>query len=186
VARVFALSVLLLVASSGCAPDDPRPLVQLPVQESVVGTMMDLELETFVALVDSAGMRPDLLLPGPFTIYAPDEAAFQAVDPRLLGALRLRQNRQALRELLRYHIVPDSLTLARFEGEASFRTLQAEALTITAENHAVTLTDAQGRTAQVELPGSAAGNGIVYVIDRVLFHVPPRMLLNEVDAARAP
>lgn len=180
--RSLAAALSLLLLPIGCAPDDRRPQPQVPVEESVVAALTDSGNETFLALVDAAGLRPELTLPGPYTLFAPDDAAFAALPPRFLEALRDRRNRHALRDLLRYHIVPDSLALEQFEGEMSFTSLQAEALTIARDEETdVTLTDAQGRTAHVRLPGHHATNGVVYSVDRVLFHVPSRVLLRRED-----
>jgi uncharacterized surface protein with fasciclin (FAS1) repeats len=170
--------ILGLTYIGGCAPDDPRPAVQLQVEDSVVGTAIDLGLTTFISLVDSARMRPDLLMPGPFTVFAPRDEAFAALRPDVLGALRRRDNRGALRDLLHYHTVEESLPPHAIVGEASFTTLQGEALTITATADGLTLTDAQGNTARVQSVTTDPENGVLYVIDRVLFHVPVADLVN--------
>jgi uncharacterized surface protein with fasciclin (FAS1) repeats len=170
--------ILGLIHLSGCAPDDPQPAVQLQVEESVVGTAIDLGLNTFVSLVDSARIRPDLLMPGPFTVFAPSDEAYSALRPDVLGALRRRDNRGALRDLLHYHIVEESLPPHAIIGESSFTTMQGEALTITAVADELTLTDAQGNTARVQAVSTDPDNGVLYVIDRVLFHVPVADLVN--------
>ncbi len=126
------------------------------------------------AAIDTAGLTATLDGAGPFTVFAPTDTAFDGLPFGALGELLKGENREALGQLLRYHVVPGRLEAADLKT-GSFATVDGTKVALTADGTRVTLTDTNGITAVVQVPGIPADNGIVYVIDHVL--LPPGFTL---------
>jgi uncharacterized surface protein with fasciclin (FAS1) repeats len=126
------------------------------------------------AAIDTAGLTATLDGPGPFTVFAPSDGAFDGLPAGALSELLKPENHDALGQLLRYHVVPGRLEVADLKT-GSFATIDGTKVGLTADGTQVTLTDTNGITAVVQVPGLPADNGIVYVIDHVL--LPPGFTL---------
>lgn len=130
------------------------------------GTIVDVasaneDFSTLVAAVEAAGLAETLSGPGPFTVFAPTNEAFEALPDGVLDALLLPENSEALTEVLTYHVLPAEVPSSDVtDGEVE--TVQGESVTLsTAEG--VTVNDATVVTADVE-----ASNGVIHAIDAVL------------------
>lgn len=128
---------------------------------------------TLVAAVQAAGLTEMLKGPGPFTVFAPVNAAFAALPPSAVDTLLQPENKAMLTKVLTLHVVPGKLDAVALmgmmeAGRATLRTLEGESLTATAPGGVVTLTDAQGRIAHVTTPNVIQSNGVVHVVDCVL------------------
>ena len=128
---------------------------------------------TLVAAMQAAGLAGTLKGPGPFTVFAPVNAAFDALPPGTVDTLLHPGNKAMLTRVLSLHVVPGKLdTVALMgmmqAGRAMLRTVEGTSLTATAPGGVVTLTDAKGRIAHVTTPNVIQGNGVVHVVDRVL------------------
>ena len=128
---------------------------------------------TLVTAVQAAGLVETLKGPGPFTVFAPVNAAFAALPPGTVDTLLDPGNKAMLTKVLTLHVVPGKLdTVALMgmmqAGRAMLRTVEGESLTATAPGGGVTLTDAKGRIAHVTTPNVIQSNGVVHVMDRVL------------------
>jgi len=122
-------------------------------------------LDTLVAALVAAGLDDDLAAPnGPFTVFAPTEAAFAAVPGEDLAALLEPANQAALQQLLLYHVVPGSLDSGDVLAAATLTTLEGSDL-------AVTVTPPTVGGADLVTLDVGATNGIVHAVDAVL--VPP-------------
>jgi len=187
---IITLCVGMLLLLGACA-DQPEPIVepehnddQLTYEESVLGAADDAGLTTFTALVETAGLTDRLTHEGPYTVFAPSDEAFNALDAATLDALRDERNRDALRSILTYHIVSDSLASGDLVGEQSIATVNGESVTVTATDESVTLTDRQANTATVITADFTAQNGILHVIDTVLLPASlDELLEREADMA---
>lgn len=126
------------------------------------------------AAIDTAGLTATLDGSGPFTVFAPSDAAFDGLPAGALSELLKPENHDALAQLLRYHVVPGRLEVADLKT-GSFVTVDGTKVSLTSDGTHVTLTDTNGITAVVQVPGQPADNGIVYVIDHVL--LPPGFTL---------
>jgi uncharacterized surface protein with fasciclin (FAS1) repeats len=125
----------------------------------------NLGLDTLVAALAAADLDDDLAEPnGPFTVFAPSEAAFAAVPPQDLAALLDPANVAALEQLLLYHVVPGALDSADVLAAAALTTLEGSDLAVG------TMPPTVGGASLVALD-RAATNGFVHVVDAVL--VPP-------------
>ncbi|MCP1549519.1 MULTISPECIES: fasciclin domain-containing protein [Methylorubrum] len=130
---------------------------------------------TLVAAVKAAGLVDTLSGPGPFTVFAPTNAAFAKLPPGTVETLVQPQNKATLTGILTYHVVPgtytakDLVALAKQGGgEASLKTVQGEPLTVQARGKKVFVTDAKGNTATVTVANVMQSNGVIHVINGVL------------------
>lgn len=130
---------------------------------------------TLVAAVKAAGLVDTLKSAGPFTVFAPTNAAFAALPAGTVDTLLKPENKAALSGILTYHVVPgriDSKAIAAKikagKGTATYTTVQGEPLTFKAMGNNVTVTDAKGNSAKVTIANVYQSNGVIHVIDKVL------------------
>ncbi|MBD8905296.1 fasciclin domain-containing protein [Methylorubrum zatmanii] len=130
---------------------------------------------TLVAAVKAAGLVDTLNGPGPFTVFAPTNAAFAKLPAGTVETLVQPQNKATLTGILTYHVVPgtytakDLMALAKKNGgEASLKTVQGEPLTVQTRGKKVFVTDAKGNTATVTVANVMQSNGVIHVINGVL------------------
>jgi uncharacterized surface protein with fasciclin (FAS1) repeats len=116
---------------------------------------------TLVAAVSAAGLVETLQGPGPFTVFAPTNDAFAALPAGLVDALLLPENKDALVQILTYHVVPGRV-LAADVTAGDVPTVQGTNLTITTDG-GVKVFDANVIQTDV-----LASNGVIHVIDQVL------------------
>lgn len=131
---------------------------------------------TLVAAVKAAGLVETLKGPGPFTVFAPTNAAFAALPAGTVDTLLRPENKGTLTAVLTYHVVPGNLDAKALaakvkagKGSASLTTVQGETLTVRAVGGGgVTVTDAKGNVAKVTIADVRQKNGVIHVVDKVL------------------
>jgi uncharacterized surface protein with fasciclin (FAS1) repeats len=130
---------------------------------------------TLVAAVKAAGLVDTLKGAGPFTVFAPTNAAFDALPAGTVDTLLKPEMKADLTKVLTYHVVPGKLDAAALSeqiaaggGTATLNTVQGEALTAKAAGNGITLTDAKGNVATVTTADVYQSNGVIHVIDKVL------------------
>lgn len=130
---------------------------------------------TLVAAVKAAGLVETLKGPGPFTVFAPTNAAFDALPAGTVDALLKPENKATLTAVLAYHVVPGKLDAAAIAarikaggGKAMLTTVQGALLTARAAGNGVTITDAKGNVARVITANVYQSNGVIHVVDKVL------------------
>ena len=130
---------------------------------------------TLVAAVKAAGLVETLSSPGPFTVFAPTNAAFAKLPAGTVETLVKPENKPTLTKILTYHVVSGRLTAADLTakikaggGKAMLKTVQGETLTVTAKAGVVTLTDAKGGMSKVTIANVMQSNGVIHVVDTVL------------------
>ena len=131
---------------------------------------------TLVAAVKAAGLVDTLQGAGPFTVFAPTNAAFGKLPAGTVDNLVKPENKGKLTSILTYHVVPGRMTAAGLmkavkdgEGTARLKTVQGEELTIKqAGPGKLTITDAKGDSAAVTIADVLQSNGVIHVIDTVL------------------
>ncbi len=134
------------------------------------------DFSTLVSAVTAAGLGETLSGPGPFTVFAPTNAAFEKVPAATRESLMAPAGKADLTKILTYHVVPgrvDAATLTQQiqqgGGSAELTTVQGGKLTARAgADGSVTLTDAKGNTARVVTTDVAATNGVIHAIDTVV------------------
>jgi uncharacterized surface protein with fasciclin (FAS1) repeats len=137
------------------------------------GTIVDVavgneDFSTLVTAVTTAGLETTLSGEGPFTVFAPTNAAFDALPAGTLATLIQPQSRDTLTAILTYHVVAGEVMAADLEDGQEIETVQGETLTVGIDGDAVTLTDAAGNTVNVVAADVPASNGVIHVIDGVL------------------
>jgi uncharacterized surface protein with fasciclin (FAS1) repeats len=131
---------------------------------------------TLVAAVKAAGLVDTLEGPGPFTVFAPTNAAFAKLPAGTVDNLLKPENKGALTKILTYHVVPGRMTAVNLmkavkdgEGEAKLKTVAGDWLIVKqAGPGKLTVTDAKGDVAMVTIPDVLQSNGVIHVIDTVL------------------
>ena len=119
------------------------------------------DFSTLVAAIAAAGLVETLQGPGPFTVFAPTNEAFAALPAGLVDALLLPENKDALVQILTYHVV-DGKVMAAEVVAGDVPTVQGTNLTITTDG-GVKIFDAN--VVQTDV---VASNGVIHVIDQVL------------------
>ena len=155
------LSACMIAAMTVSAPllaDDHKP----------AGTIVDVaagnpDFSTLVAAVKAAGLVETLSSEGPFTVFAPTNAAFAELPPGTLDALLKPENRDQLVAILTYHVVAGKVTAADVVGLESATTVQGTALTVSVSDEGVKVDDANVTATNV-----MASNGVIHVIDAVV------------------
>jgi uncharacterized surface protein with fasciclin (FAS1) repeats len=131
---------------------------------------------TLVAAVKAAGLVDTLQGAGPFTVFAPTNAAFGKLPAGTVDTLVKPENKGKLTKILTYHVVPGRLTAANLmkqvkdgEGEAKLKTVEGAELTVKQMGPGkLTITDREGNTAHVTIANVMQSNGVIHVIDTVL------------------
>ena len=162
--------VMLLMPVTVTAQDDmeqDQTIVQLASENS--------DLTILVAALNAADLTSTLEGDGPFTVFAPTDEAFRALPEEVFQALLKAENRQALVDILKYHVADGQLAssdvTAAIEGEDSGEymagTLNGN-FTASLMDGSVSLTDAKGNNATVTQADIMASNGVIHIIDAVL------------------
>lgn len=145
--------------------------VLLPPTTEATPTVAEIIAESeahtvLAAVLDSTNLDEALAGEGPFTVFAPTDAAFDALPPAVI--LGLLTDNEALTNALTYHVAGDSLTAGDLSNGQMITTLNGEDVTVTIMDGAVMINDATVIVA--DLIGS---NGVVHVIDAILLPPPP-------------
>ncbi len=130
---------------------------------------------TLVAAVKAAGLVETLKGAGPFTVFAPTNAAFEKLPKGTVETLLKPENKAKLTSILTYHVVAGKFKAAdvlagieKGKGKLIVTTVQGEKLTATLDKGKVKLTDATGASAYVTATDLEGSNGVVHVIDGVI------------------
>jgi uncharacterized surface protein with fasciclin (FAS1) repeats len=131
---------------------------------------------TLVAAVKAAGLVDTLQGPGPFTVFAPTNAAFEKLPPGTVDALLKPEAKGQLTGVLTYHVVPgrlsakDLLEAAKKNGgKAEFKTVEGEMIAVESMgNNMLVIRDAKGNASKVTIQNVFQSNGVIHVIDSVL------------------
>ena len=130
---------------------------------------------TLVAAVKAAGLVETLKGPGPFTVFAPTNAAFAALPAGTVDTLLKPESKPALTKVLTYHVVSgkmDAMALMAAvkagNGKARLKTVSGGTLTATSNGSAVMVMDESGGTAKVTIADVTQSNGVIHVVDKVL------------------
>lgn len=150
-----------------------------PSRNIVENAVNSRDHTTLVAAVQAAGLVETLSGPGPFTVFAPTNAAFDKLPAGTVDTLVMPASRPMLTRILTYHVVPGRLTAADLaarvragNGRAMLTTAQGGMLTVTQSGGRVIVTDAAGGTSIVTTADVMQSNGVIHVVDTVL--MPPQ------------
>lgn len=130
---------------------------------------------TLVAAVKAAGLVDTLMSPGPFTVFAPVNKAFEKLPAGTVETLLKPENKPTLTAVLTYHVVAgkhsaEELMKAAKEhgGKTTLTTVEGEKLTIIEKGRKLEVKDAKGDIATITIADVNQSNGVIHVIDTVL------------------
>lgn len=138
---------------------------QSTIVELAVGTQ---DLSTLVSAVKAAELVDTLSAAGPFTVFAPTNAAFEGLPAGTLDMLLMPENKTKLQAILTYHVVSGKVMSSDLSDGQVVKTVQGNNLTVMMSGGKVMLKDATGATAEVVTTDVAASNGVVHVINKVV------------------
>ena len=134
-----------------------------PMPDIVDTAIAANDFNTLVAAVQAAGLVETLKGDGPFTVFAPTDAAFAALEPGTVEALLAPENKDKLVAVLTYHVLPGKVMSGDIAGKTlSAKTVQGDSVAIDATS-GVTVDGANVISADIE-----ASNGVIHVIDKVI------------------
>ncbi|MCB9184343.1 MAG: fasciclin domain-containing protein [Flavobacteriales bacterium] len=147
-----------------------------PMKDIVTNALNSKDHTTLVAAVKAAGLVETLQGAGPFTVFAPTNAAFNALPDGTVAKLLKPENKAMLTGVLTYHVVPGthdmkSLTAAikKGGGKATMKTVQGEVLTFSMNGpNNIMVWDAHGGSANISVYDVMQKNGVIHVVDAVL------------------
>ncbi len=179
-----AALALLLTSSVGIAVADEAMSMKDPMvggaamypSKTIVGNAVNSkDHTTLVAAVKAAGLVDTLNGPGPFTVFAPTNEAFDKLPKGTVDTLVKPENKATLTKILTYHVIAgkfDSKAIAAKisdgGGKATLTTVEGEPLTATMDGKTLVLTDAKGGTSKVTIADVYQSNGVIHVVDTVL------------------
>jgi uncharacterized surface protein with fasciclin (FAS1) repeats len=123
---------------------------------------------TLVAAVKAAGLVETLEGRGPFTVFAPTNAAFGKLPAGTVDNLVKPENKATLTRILTYHVVPGKLEASDLADGKTLKTVEGEALTVKKADGKIWIVDAKGGTSMVTISNVNQSNGVIHVIDTVL------------------
>ena len=172
-----AAVVALSVAGGAIAASDPM-VGGAPMYDTkniIQNAVNSKDHTTLVAAVKAGGLVDTLEGAGPFTVFAPTNAAFAALPAGTVDTLLKPENKATLDKILTYHVVAgrlDSMALdneiASGGGKAMLKTVQGDMLTVTGNGKNLSVTDDKGNTARITIADVYQSNGVILVIDKVL------------------
>jgi uncharacterized surface protein with fasciclin (FAS1) repeats len=147
---------LLAVSLAGCASMQPKTVPEVIASNP--------ELSTLSKMISDAGLTQTLSGAGPFTVFAPTNAAFKAVPAKTMD--ELAKNKEMLTQVLTYHVIPAKAGAADVK-QGSVKSVNGANLALSRAGTYVTVEDAVVTKSDLN-----ATNGVVHVVDRVL--LPPK------------
>ena len=147
-----------------------------PSKNIVENAVNSKDHTTLVAAVKAAGLVDTLASPGPFTVFAPVNAAFAKLPAGTVDTLLKPENKGTLTTVLTYHVVPGRLTAVNLmkavkdgNGEAKLKTVAGGEIIVKSPSAGkLTITDAKGGTSTITINDVLQSNGVIHVIDTVL------------------
>lgn len=191
--RFSSLLALVLLSTAGCIPSTEdseagRPNASTPSANPIVGgaamypnrnviqnAVNSKDHTTLVQIVRAAGLAGTLSDTGPYTVFAPTNAAFDKLPTGTVQTLLDPANKSLLAKILNYHVVPGRKTRAQIAtdiraggGTASYTSVAGGPLRARMEGSALILSDAKGGRSRVTQADVIQSNGVVHVVDTVL------------------
>ena len=172
------LSVITLAAAS-IAVAAKNPIVggqeMFPTKDIVDNAVNSADHTTLVAAVKAAGLVDTLKGTGPFTVFAPTNAAFAKLPPGTVDTLVMPENKAMLTRILTYHVVAGRMSYADLKkaakasgGKAELKTVSGGKLWAMVDHGKIVLRDEKGGESVVTQADVFQSNGVIHVVDTVL------------------
>jgi uncharacterized surface protein with fasciclin (FAS1) repeats len=178
---VAALAFAAVAVTPTLAQMKPEPTVMVggapmyPSKNIIENALKSKDHTTLVAAVKAAGLVDTLQSPGPFTVFAPVNKAFDKLPKGTVATLLKAENKPKLVAVLTYHVVPGRLSAKdlmdaakKNGGQAKLKTVEGEELTVESKGNALTIWDSKGNTSKVTIQNVFQSNGVIHVVDTVL------------------
>jgi uncharacterized surface protein with fasciclin (FAS1) repeats len=174
-AQIGLAAALALGAASSFAQVMVGGAPMLASKDIIDNAVNSKDHTTLVAAVKAAGLVDTLKSPGPFTVFAPVNAAFAALPAGTVDTLLKPENKAMLGGILTYHVVAgkvDAAALSKMimegKGSTTFKTVAGGMLTAKSADGKVMITDEKGGSAVVTIADVFQSNGVIHVVDKVL------------------
>jgi uncharacterized surface protein with fasciclin (FAS1) repeats len=175
-ALALGAAVALSIGSTASAKN---PVVggaaMYPSKTIVQNALNSKDHTTLVAAVKAAGLVDTLSGKGPFTVFAPTNAAFAKLPAGTVETLVKPESKPTLTKILTYHVVPGKMTAGAIgakikagRGVARLTTVQGQQLTARMRGRSLVLTDSKGNVSRVSIANVMQSNGVIHVVDTVL------------------
>jgi uncharacterized surface protein with fasciclin (FAS1) repeats len=177
-------AALFAISAAGLAPAVAAPMrdtvmvggaAMYPTKDIIDNAVNSKDHTTLVTAVKAAGLVETLKSAGPFTVFAPTNAAFDKLPPGAVATLVKPENKARLTTILTYHVVPGKMNAKDIAaaikaggGKATLTTVQGGTLTASMMGNTLTLTDAKGGMSHVTIGDVNQSNGVIHVVDTVL------------------
>ncbi len=177
---ILAVASLTVATSTAVAQNNNNPMVggaaMFRNKDIVDNAVNSADHTTLVAAVKAAGLVPTLKGKGPFTVFAPTNAAFEKLPAGTVDTLVMPENKATLTKILTYHVVPGRLDgkklmqmIKKGNGSATLKTASGGTLTARMNgSNGITITDEKGGTSNVAIANVYQSNGVIHVVDTVL------------------
>lgn len=174
---VFAAALVLTASAAHAQKKDPMVggAAMYPTKNIVQNAVNSKDHTTLVAAVKAAGLVQTLESPGPFTVFAPTNKAFDKLPAGTVSTLLKPENKAKLQAILKYHVVAGDITTKKLHtmikegmGQATLTTVEGGTLTATEKHGHYYITDAKGDMAEITIPNVYQSNGVIQVINTVL------------------
>ena len=146
-----------------------------PSKNIVENAVNSKDHTTLVAAVKAAGLVETLSSAGPFTVFAPTNAAFEKLPAGTVENLVKPENKKQLTTILTYHVLPGKFSakevwaaVKKGKGKAAMKTVQGGELTFWTKDDTLYVRDSKGNDAKVTIADVNQSNGVIHVIDTVL------------------
>lgn len=146
-----------------------------PSKDIVSNAINSKDHTTLVAAVKAAGLVETLQGAGPFTVFAPTNAAFEKLPEGTVSSLLKPENKEKLQSVLIYHVLAGKYSaddigaaIAEGNGSASFKTVQGGELWVMTKDGRIVLKDASGNISEVTIADVNQSNGVIHVVDTVV------------------
>lgn len=179
--RQFALTMItLFLVNAGFSQTmektvDVGGAPMYPSKNIIENAMNSKDHITLVAAIKAAGLVETLEGPGPYTVFAPTNAAFSLLPAGTVDMLLKPENKAKLQGILTFHVVAgkwDSKSIGEMikagNGTAAIKTVQGGTIWAMMKGNKIVLKDEQGGMASVTIPNVYQSNGVIFVIDHVL------------------
>ncbi len=180
-AAFFAVAAAGLVVAPASAKMSTSKTVMVggapmyPSKDIIDNAVNSKDHTTLVAAVQAAGLVETLKGPGPFTVFAPTNAAFAKLPAGTVETLVKPENKGTLTTILTYHVVAGAMDSKKIaaaikagHGKAELTTVQGGKLTASMMGKKLMLTDAKGGMSTVTIANVYQSNGVIHVVDTVL------------------
>ena len=179
VRNIMIAATLAAGATGGYAAMQKNPMVggapMLATKNIVQNAMNSKDHTTLVAAVKAAGLVDTLSGPGPFTVFAPTNAAFMKLPAGTVDTLLKPENKAQLAGVLTYHVVPGRITAAMIAakaqangGTATYKTVNGGMLSFKKMGSGWAIMDGKGDKGMITIANVMQSNGVIHVIDTVM------------------